>query len=61
MICEHCGVRLEFGEQLGGGRAVPCACPGCPNMVTQPDDPGRRRLYCSAACKQRAWRQRNKP
>lgn len=32
-----------------------CARAGCPTLVTGP-----RRLYCSGACKQRAWYQRQK-
>jgi hypothetical protein len=33
-------------------------CAGCSHTFTQPNDPGRRREYCSDACRQRAYRQR---
>jgi len=35
-------------------------CPRCKVRFTQPDDPGRKRVYCSAACKQAAYRARQR-
>jgi hypothetical protein len=35
--------------------------PGCPNPPRPSKDPSRRPpIYCSNACKQKAWRERNK-
>jgi hypothetical protein len=33
-------------------------CPSCGTTFYQPDDPGKRRVYCSSACRQRAYRAR---
>jgi hypothetical protein len=33
-------------------------CPACGRRFGQPDDPGRKRRFCSDACKQAAYRQR---
>ena len=33
-------------------------CPACGRSVGQPDDPGRKRRFCSDACKQAAYRAR---
>jgi hypothetical protein len=33
-------------------------CPTCSRTFGQPDDPGRKRRYCSDACRQRAYRAR---
>lgn len=33
-------------------------CPGCGQRFEQPFDPGRRREYCSNACRQRSYRNR---
>jgi hypothetical protein len=35
-------------------------CPRCKRRFEQPNDPGRRRVYCSDACKQAAYRARVK-
>jgi len=34
------------------------SCPGCRTRITQPNDPGRKRQYCSNACRQAAYRAR---
>jgi hypothetical protein len=31
-------------------------CPSCGASFEQPDDPGRKRVYCSRACQQAAYR-----
>jgi Protein of unknown function (DUF2786) len=31
-------------------------CPSCYTSFEQPDDPGRKRVYCSRACQQAAYR-----
>jgi len=36
------------------------SCPSCHRPFTQPDDPGRKRIYCSPACKQAAYRARQR-
>jgi hypothetical protein len=35
-------------------------CPSCGGSFEQPDDPGRRRVYCSRACQQAAYRARQR-
>jgi hypothetical protein len=36
------------------------ACPSCFASFEQPDDPGRKRVYCSRACQQAAYRARQR-
>jgi hypothetical protein len=35
-------------------------CPACGEVFEQPDDPGRKRVYCSRACQQAAYRTRQR-
>jgi hypothetical protein len=35
-------------------------CPSCYGSFEQPDDPGRKRVYCSRACQQAAYRVRQR-
>jgi predicted dehydrogenase len=35
-------------------------CPSCGSSFEQPDDPGRKRVYCSRACQQAAYRARQR-
>jgi hypothetical protein len=35
-------------------------CPVCGASFEQPDDPGRKRVYCSRACQQAAHRARQR-
>ena len=35
-------------------------CPSCFGSFEQPDDPGRKRVYCSRACQQAAYRARQR-
>jgi hypothetical protein len=35
-------------------------CPSCGCSFEQPDDPGRKRVYCSRACQQAAYRARQR-
>jgi hypothetical protein len=35
-------------------------CPSCGSAFEQPDDPGRKRIYCSRACQQAAYRARQR-
>jgi hypothetical protein len=35
-------------------------CPSCGAGLEQPDDPGRKRVYCSRACQQAAYRARQR-
>jgi hypothetical protein len=35
-------------------------CPSCGRSFEQPDDPGRKRVYCSRACQQAAYRARQR-
>jgi hypothetical protein len=35
-------------------------CPSCYSSFEQPDDPGRKRVYCSRACQQAAYRTRQR-
>ena len=35
-------------------------CPSCGASFEQPDDPGRKRIYCSRACQQAAYRVRQR-
>jgi uncharacterized protein DUF2786 len=35
-------------------------CPSCFASFEQPDDPGRKRVYCSRACQQAAYRARQR-
>jgi Protein of unknown function (DUF2786) len=41
-------------------RMIRCRCEHCGRGFEQPDDPGRKRRFCSAACKQAAYRQRKR-
>jgi hypothetical protein len=41
-------------------RVIHRTCPTCGHSFGQPDDPGRKRRYCSDACKQAAYRQRKR-
>jgi hypothetical protein len=34
-------------------------CPSCLGSFGQPEGPGRKRVYCSRACQQAAYRQRS--
>jgi hypothetical protein len=36
------------------------ACPSCGGSFEQPDDSGRKRVYCSRACQQTAYRARQR-
>jgi hypothetical protein len=35
-------------------------CPSCGSSFEQPDDPGRKRVYCSRACQHAAYRARQR-
>jgi hypothetical protein len=35
-------------------------CPSCGSSFEQPDEPGRKRIYCSRACQQAAYRARQR-
>jgi hypothetical protein len=49
------------GRQAGGERGERLAdCPACGASFEQPDDPGRKRVYCSRACQQAAYRTRQR-
>ena len=39
-------------------RTIYRTCPACGRRFGQPDDPGRKRRFCSDACKQAAYRAR---
>jgi endogenous inhibitor of DNA gyrase (YacG/DUF329 family) len=39
-------------------RIIYRTCPACGASFAQPDDPGRKRRFCSDACKQAAYRAR---
>ncbi len=41
-------------------RMIRTACAHCGASFEQPDDPGRKRRFCSAACKQAAYRARKR-
>jgi hypothetical protein len=41
-------------------RMIRTACAYCGSRFEQPDDPGRKRRFCSAACKQAAYRVRKR-
>jgi hypothetical protein len=41
-------------------RVIYRTCPTCGARFGQPDDPGRKRRYCSDACKQAAYRARQR-
>jgi hypothetical protein len=41
-------------------RMIRSSCAWCGAGFEQPDDPGRKRRYCSAACKQAAYRARKR-
>jgi uncharacterized protein DUF2786 len=41
-------------------RTIRSQCEHCGAGFEQPDDPGRKRRFCSAACKQAAYRQRKR-
>jgi endogenous inhibitor of DNA gyrase (YacG/DUF329 family) len=41
-------------------RVIYRTCPTCGRRFGQPDDPGRKRRFCSDACKQAAYRQRKR-
>lgn len=39
-------------------RTITRTCPRCGGRFTQPDDPGRKRVFCSGACRQADYRAR---
>jgi endogenous inhibitor of DNA gyrase (YacG/DUF329 family) len=41
-------------------RTIYRTCPACGRRFAQPDDPGRKRRFCSDACKQAAYRARKR-
>jgi hypothetical protein len=41
-------------------RVIYRTCPACGRSFGQPDDPGRKRRFCSDACKQAAYRVRKR-
>jgi hypothetical protein len=41
-------------------RVIYRSCPTCGRRFGQPDDPGRKRRFCSDACKQAAYRARKR-
>jgi endogenous inhibitor of DNA gyrase (YacG/DUF329 family) len=41
-------------------RVIYRTCPACGRSFGQPDDPGRKRRFCSDACKQAAYRARKR-
>jgi hypothetical protein len=41
-------------------RVIYRSCPACGRTFGQPDDPGRKRRFCSDACKQAAYRARKR-
>jgi hypothetical protein len=41
-------------------RVIYRSCPTCGTRFGQPDDPGRKRRFCSDACKQAAYRARKR-
>jgi predicted nucleic acid-binding Zn ribbon protein len=41
-------------------RVIHRTCPACGRRFGQPDDPGRKRRFCSDACKQAAYRARKR-
>ncbi|HET9556863.1 MAG TPA: hypothetical protein VFS70_06975, partial [Actinomycetota bacterium] len=41
-------------------RVIHRDCPTCGRRFGQPDDPGRKRRFCSDACKQTAYRARKR-
>jgi hypothetical protein len=41
-------------------RVIYRTCPTCGHRFGQPDDPGRKRRFCSDACKQAAYRARQR-
>jgi predicted nucleic acid-binding Zn ribbon protein len=41
-------------------RVIYRTCPVCGHRFGQPDDPGRKRRFCSDACKQAAYRARKR-
>jgi hypothetical protein len=41
-------------------RTIYRTCPTCGRSFGQPDDPGRKRRFCSAACKQAVYRARKR-
>jgi predicted nucleic acid-binding Zn ribbon protein len=41
-------------------RVIHRTCPTCGRTFGQPDDPGRKRRFCSDACKQAAYRARKR-
>jgi endogenous inhibitor of DNA gyrase (YacG/DUF329 family) len=41
-------------------RTIYLTCPACGRRFGQPDDPGRKRRFCSDACKQAAYRARKR-
>jgi endogenous inhibitor of DNA gyrase (YacG/DUF329 family) len=41
-------------------RVIYRTCPACGRRFSQPDDPGRKRRFCSDACKQAAYRARQR-
>jgi endogenous inhibitor of DNA gyrase (YacG/DUF329 family) len=41
-------------------RVIYRTCPACGRSFAQPDDPGRKRRFCSDVCKQAAYRARKR-
>jgi hypothetical protein len=41
-------------------RVIYRTCPTCGHRFGQPDDPGRKRRFCSGACKRAAYRARKR-
>jgi hypothetical protein len=50
--------KVEVGS---GDHDIWRTCPSCGSSFEQPDDPGRKRVYCSRACQQAAYRARQRP
>jgi Protein of unknown function (DUF2786) len=50
------------GVEVGGAVTATIwrTCPSCFGSFEQPDDPGRKRVYCSRACQQAAYRARQR-
>jgi hypothetical protein len=51
------GPRRRWGS---GDATIWRTCPSCFGSFEQPDDPGRKRVYCSRACQQAAYRARQR-
>lgn len=41
---------------MSAAETITRTCPGCGVPFGQPNDPGRKRVYCDDACKQRVYR-----